>query len=62
MKVYVDKSKLMEELKEQRRNSHHNADKSATLYMQNYYDGMTEAFKMVISYIDNMEAKKGGEE
>lgn len=62
MKVYVDKSKLMEELKIQKRNSHHNADKSATLYMQNYYDGMTEAYKRVISYIDNMEAKKGGDE
>jgi effector-binding domain-containing protein len=62
MKVYVDKSKLIEELRMQISHSHHNADESATLYMQHYYDGMKEAYKRVISYIDNMEILKGGDE
>lgn len=62
MKLYVDKSKLIEALKILQRNSHHNADKSATLYMQNYYDGMTEAYRRVLLYIDNMETIEGGDQ
>ena len=52
--------KACEWLKKQKKHSHHNADKSATLYMQNYYDGMKEAYRNVISYIYNMEAIEGG--